>query len=62
MYVGFVELPLYKPRCWQKWFSTISELILEGTMYQREPVQMNYADFLKRKKRILHVLHAFERN
>ena len=33
MYVGFVVLPLYKPRCWQKWFSTMSELILEGTTY-----------------------------
>jgi hypothetical protein len=35
MCVGFVELPLYKARCWQKWFSTMSELILEGTTYPR---------------------------
>ena len=34
-YVGFVVLPLYKPCCWQKWFSTMSELILEGTTYLR---------------------------
>jgi len=35
MYVGFVELPLYKPHCWHKWFSTMPELILEGTTYPR---------------------------
>ena len=33
--MGFVVLPLYKPCCWQKWFSTMSELILEGTTYPR---------------------------
>jgi hypothetical protein len=35
MYVGFVVLPFYKPRCWQKWFSIMSKLILEGTTYPR---------------------------